>query len=103
NKKAVSASMDTEDLHDPSFIIASATLRQDQSLDEARQALLKTIEDFASEPPSKEELERAKTRIQKQIELVLTDSEQVGIFLTEGAAAGDWRLLFWLRDGMQKV
>src|SRR5262249_54309549 len=60
-------------------------------------------ESFASEPPSKEELERAKTRILKEIELSLTNSEEVGVTLTEWAASGDWRLLFWLRDGIKKV
>jgi zinc protease len=75
----------------------------DQSIEEAREILLKTVEGFVNEPPSKEEVERAKTRILKQIDLMLTNSESVGLNLTEFAASGDWRLLFFMRDGIKKV
>jgi zinc protease len=97
-KKAVSAGMNAAQLHDPGFLTASVGLREDQSLDEARVILVGTIEGFVNEPPSKEEVERAKTRILKQIELNLANSETVGLLLSESAASGDWRLLFFLRD-----
>ena len=101
SKKAVSAGMSAAQLHDPGFLMASVTLREDQSLDDARQILVKTIEGFA--PPTKEEVERAKTRILKQIELNLTNSETVGLMLSESAASGDWRLLFLSRDQIRNV
>jgi zinc protease len=103
NKKAVGASMGMEDLHDPGFLIASASLRQDQSLDEARQTLLKVVEGVASEPPSKEEVERAKTRLLKNIELEMTDSQSVALDLSEYYSQGDWRLMFLTRDRIKKV
>ena len=103
NKKAVSASMSAVQLHDPGFLSASVTLREEQSRDEARGILVKTLEGFVNEPPSKEEVERAKTRILKQIELNLTNSEAVGLMLSESAASGDWRLLFLSRDQIRKV
>jgi zinc protease len=103
NKKAVSATMNFEDLHDPGYLLASVRLREDQSLDDARQMLIKTIEDLPKEPPTKEEVERAKTRILKQLELALNNSETVGIVISESAAAGDWRLLFQGRDEIRKV
>jgi zinc protease len=103
NKKAVSAGMGFQELHDPGFIQAQVRLRQDQNLDEARQILLKVVENLAAEPPTKEEVQRAKERIIKNIELGLTNSEQVGLTLSESAAAGDWRLLFLSRDEMKQV
>jgi zinc protease len=103
SKKAVSVGMDFEDMHDPGFISASAELRTDQSIDEARDILLKSIESVAAQPPSAEEVDRAKARLEKQIELALTDSENVGLSLSEAAADGDWRLLFLERDEIQKV
>jgi zinc protease len=103
NKKAVSTAMEFTELHDPGYILATVRLREDQSLDEARQTTLKTIEGLLNEPPSKEEVERAKARIQKQIELALTNSQIVGVTLSETAAAGDWRLLFAGRDALRKV
>jgi zinc protease len=103
NKKAVSAGMGMEDMHDPGFIMASASLRQDQNLDEAKQILLKVIEGVASEPPSKEEVERAKTRLLKNIELEMTDSQSVALDLSEYASQGDWRLMFLQRDRIKAV
>ena len=103
NKKSVSASMEVEQLHDPGFLLAMARVRKDQSLDEARQTMIKTIEGLITEPPSKEEVDRAKARLLKQIDLQLTNSESVGIFISEFASAGDWRLLFLLRDGIKKT
>ena len=103
NKKAVAAGMDTQDLHDAGFVIASAQLSPDQNIDEARQILLKTVEDFAKEPPSKEEVERVKTRIQKNTELAFANSTAIALDLTEYAAQGDWRMLFLERDRIAKV
>ncbi len=103
NKKAASANMGSMELHDPGFMMASARVRQDQSLDEARQLLVKTVEGVVSEPPTKEEVERAKTRLLKQIDLNLTNSELIGIFMSEWASLGDWRLLFLNRDNIKKV
>ena len=103
NKKAVNVDMGFETLHDPGFIVAEATLKEDQSLDEAVNAMLKAIEGLAAEPPNKEETERAKTRIIKQMDLSLSNSQTVGVLLSNSAAAGDWRLLFHERDEIKKV
>jgi zinc protease len=103
NKKAVSASMGVEDLHDPGFIIVSARLKLDQSLDDARQILIKTVEGVAAEPPSKEEVERAKTRLLKNIELEMNDSQSVAVDLSEYYSQGDWRLMFLMRDRIRAV
>jgi zinc protease len=103
NKKAVAAGMDFEEMHDPGFIMAIVQLKQDQSLDDARSILIKTIESFTAEPPSKEEVQRAKDRLLKNIELGLTNSESVGLTLSESAAVGDWRLLFLERDQIKAV
>jgi zinc protease len=103
NKKAVGASMGMEDLHDPGFIIVSARLKLDQSLDEARQILLKTVEGFTAEPPTKEEVERVKTRLLKNIELEMNDSQSVALDLSEYFSQGDWRLMFLMRDRIKAV
>src|SRR5664280_2805131 len=78
NKKAVAAGMSAGGMHDPGFAFAFAQLKPDQSIDEAQQILLKTVEGLASEPPPQEEVDRAKARILKNIELALTNSQTVG-------------------------
>ncbi len=103
NHKAVAVAMNSARMHDPGFALGFVQLREDQSIDEARDILLKTIEGLANEPPSKEELDRAKNRILKQIELNLTNTEQIGLNLSEYAASGDWRLLFLTRDRIKSV
>ncbi len=103
NKKAVGASMGVEDLHDAGFMEASVRLKTDQSLDEARQILLKTVEGVAAEPPTKEEVERVKTRILKNIEQEMNDSQAVALDLSEYASQGDWRLMFLTRDRIKAV
>jgi zinc protease len=103
NQKAVAVAMNSARMHDPGFALGFVQLREDQSIDDARDILLKTIEGLANEPPSKEELDRVKNRILKQIELNLTNTEQIGLNLSEYAASGDWRLLFLSRDQIKNV
>jgi len=103
NKKAVQAGMDTLDLHDPGVIFCFAMLRQEQSMGDARQALLQVVEDFTKEPPSKEEVDRVRTRLLKQIDLAMTNSQMIALALSEVISAGDWRLLFYDRDQIKKV
>jgi zinc protease len=103
NKKAVAAGAGLQELHDPGFLMANVILRQDQSIDDAHDVLLKTVEGLAKEPPSKEEVERAKTRILKQFDLNLTNSQNIGLTISEYAASGDWRLLFLTRDRVKNV
>ena len=103
NKKAVAANMDTEEMHDPGFVIATVRLRQDQSMDEARQTLIATIEGLANEPPTEQEVERAKTRLLRQIELLTTNTQSLALTLSDWASQGDWRLLFLMRDRIKTV
>ncbi|MGD0628397.1 MAG: pitrilysin family protein [Terracidiphilus sp.] len=102
-KKAVAANMNAEDQHDPGVAMAFVQLKPDQNIDEAQQILLKTVEGFANDPPTQEEVDRAKARILKNIELALTNSQSVAIMLGGYAGDGDWRSFFLDRDDMSKV
>ncbi|MGI8788590.1 MAG: M16 family metallopeptidase [Pyrinomonadaceae bacterium] len=90
-------------LKEPSFNVFVAELRKEDSLDAARDAMLDTIENAAKTPPTKEEVERAKTAALKDIELSLNDPNRVGLGLSEYIAQGDWRLFFLNRDRLKKV
>lgn len=89
--------------HDPTLAIFGAEVRQGDSLDAARDALLQTIEAIGSTPPTKEEVERARLQLLKNIELTLNSSDRVGLTLSEFIGAGDWRLFFLHRDRIRKV
>jgi zinc protease len=88
---------------EPSLLIVGAQVRQEDSLDAARNAMLPVVEDIAKTPLTKEEVERARAQLLKQIELNLNSSEQVGVELSEWMGMGDWRLLFISRDQLRKV
>jgi zinc protease len=103
SKKAMSVSGDTYTLHDPAVALYSAQVRKDGSLDDVEKTMLNVIDGIAKEPPSKEEVDRAITRIMKNLDLALNNSQMVGIILSESAASGDWRLLFLDRDRMRAV
>src|SRR6185437_4885457 len=97
SKKAVSVSMGANGMHDPGFALAFAQLKPDQSIDDARQTLLKVVEGFAADPPTQEEVDRAKARILKNVELMLTNSQSIAMNLGGSAGSGDWRAFFLSR------
>lgn len=102
-KKATSATMSLRELHDPAWAGARVELKPDQSIDDAHDILLKTIEGFAADPPTQEEVDRAKARLLKNNELLLANSQNVGLALGNFVGDGDWRILFLKRDEIAKV
>jgi len=88
-------------LYDPGIAYFAAQVRQDSSLDTARDGLLRTVEAIATTPPTSEELDRARTSLLTQIELQLNSSDRVGLQLSEWIGMGDWRLLFLHRDRLR--
>ena len=103
NKKAESASMRVEQLHDPGLLQVSATLSKDQSIEEVRKIIGETLKGIVSEPPTKEEVDRVKTRLARNMEQQLTDAQQVAMGMTTPVSQGDWRLMFLQHDRIQKV
>jgi zinc protease len=102
-RKALNVRMALEELHDPGFVVAVATLAADQSLDDVRKTMTETIAAVANEPPTAEELGRAKTRILQAMETRMANSQQAALGLSETIAAGDWRLYFVNYDQVKAV
>jgi len=102
-KKTARAYAYNMQLQDPGVLVFGAQLREGQSVEAAREVLVKTVEEAARTPFTAEEVARAKTSLLKQLELILNDSERSAIFLSEWAAIGDWRLLFLHRDRIEAV
>ncbi len=103
NKKATQVFGNAMQHNEPGVIMFGAILNKSESLDGARDSMLATIDGVVKEPPSTEEVDRAKARLEKQVEMTLRNSEEVGLFLSEYQAQGDWRLLFRGRDLLRKV
>ena len=90
-------------LHDPGVVMMGAEVRREDSLEDARAAFLKTIDQITKEPPTSKEVERARTQLLKNIDLALNDVNRVGLSLSEWVAMGDWRLFFLHRDRIRKA
>ena len=102
-KLASSVSAFVQPLREPGFLMTFAQVRQESPLDPARDAMLGVLERFAATPPTADEVARAKQQYATQLDLALNDPERIGLELTEWAAAGDWRLMFYVRDKVAEV
>ncbi len=103
SKKSTSIFNFSSPTKEPGTTMFFAELKKEMSMDSARSAMTETIETLATNPPTKEETDRARTSLLKNIELSLNDSNNVGLEMSEWIARGDWRLFFIYRDRLRKV
>ncbi len=102
-KKASSVSGFPFQLREPGIMFFSTEVRVQQSLDSARQIFLAVLDSAATMKFTKEDVERARTALLKNIQLTLNNADRVGLDLSEFMAQGDWRLFFLTRDRIEKV
>src|SRR5215210_3113744 len=102
-KKASSIGAFNFQLNEPGVSVFAAEVRAGESLDAARDALLQTIEGVVANPPTKEEVERARTALLKNVEQTFNSSQDVGLAMSEWLGMGDWRLFFLHRDRLRQV
>ena len=103
-KKALTVRIGFQELHDPGFVSATATLSNDQSLDDVRKTMMDTIAAVATtDLPPADEIARAKTRILQGMEARMANAQQAALGLSETIAGGDWRLYFVNYDQIKAV
>jgi zinc protease len=103
-KIAESASMQAEQLHDPGLVFLTANLNKDQSLDTAKKALIDTLAEVINKPPTKEEVDRVRTGLLRNLERSLSDPQSIATgALNNAIAQGDWRLMFLQHDRLEDV
>ncbi len=102
-KKAARIGGEAYRLRDPGYWIVGADTRKEQSLDEARNVVLETLDTIVAHPVTTAEVDRAKAAMLKNIELSLNDAGRVGLEMSEWIAQGDWRLFFIYRDRLRAV
>lgn len=81
----------------------TAEVPQDQSLQDAETAMLEVLDGLKDNPPTQDEVEKAKARILKNLEMGLKQSDRLGVSLSNYIGTGDWRLAFLYRDWIEKV
>ncbi|MBI1850719.1 MAG: insulinase family protein [Planctomycetes bacterium] len=100
---ATRVSASAQALHDPGVLEVSVQARLDQSLPEIRKRTLEVLDGLGAATFTDEEVTRAKRVHAKSFDQLMSDTNRVGVSISEWAAAGDWRLLFVHRDRIQKV
>lgn len=98
---AVDVSASAEERHDPGLLRLSAELSRDQSLSEAREAMLATVDSLTTNPPTGEEVERAQADRLRTYEIIQNSTEFAAIVMSSTAALGDWRMGFIQRDRLE--
>jgi len=83
---------------DGSLHLIGAIVKKGDPVEPVRAELIKIVEEFFKNPPTKEEMERAKKSFANDAERILNNHESIGVELSESIAMGDWRLFFQGRD-----
>ncbi len=102
-KKAQSANMNFGLRHDPGLVMLTATLTQDESLDEAKKAMLDALADVVKNPPTKEDVDKVRERLLKGLEDRMSNTQSFSTGLSEPISQGDWRLMFLEHDRLKDV
>jgi len=101
--KASSVFGSERQLREAGYAYFSATVRHDQPLEPARDALLTSVENVLAQPITEEEVERARARLINDVEMIIANSRSLALTLSETIAMGDWRMLFLHRDRIRAV
>lgn len=88
---------------EPGLLNVGVVQRKGDDLARAEQVLLGTVEGLATEPITDEELKRTQLQWAKALDQTMADPQALCLALSEAIAAGDWRLLFVLRDRVQAI
>lgn len=88
---------------DASLLTFMAAADLETDLKKTETALLKSIENIQKSPFTELEIERAKRKLLKRIDLAFNDSQNISIELSEWIGIGDWRMLFIHRDRLEQV
>lgn len=102
-KKAVYVANFEQPGYDPNTSMLFIVVPKDSDLDDARSTVLRVLDDVVQRPPTAEEVDRARTRLLKQIDLELAASDRIGLNMSEYMSQGDWRLYFLRRDRIKEV
>jgi zinc protease len=88
---------------EPGVMEFGAQVAKDQKPEAVLDYMIETIEGIATQEVTDAEVDNAKVRQRKSYKLAMTNSERIGIELSESIAQGDWRLYFLHRDRLEKV
>jgi zinc protease len=101
--KAAQVGSISQDGVDGTLQMILAVVKKGDPVEPVEAEMIRLVESFAQNPPTAEEMERARIQFANQAERTLNDHENIGLQLSEYIALGDWRMFFLLRDQFAKV
>jgi len=88
---------------DTGLHMIGAAVKKGEPIEPIQAEITRIVEDFYKNPPTAEEMERARKSFANSAELALNNHENIGLQLSEYIALGDWRLFFQGRDRAETV
>ncbi|MGY0504704.1 M16 family metallopeptidase [Luteimonas sp. e5] len=89
--------------HPSRFTLAAMPVRENGDPARVEAELIALAEGIAEAPITAAELDAAKQRFAADHELAMNNVNSIGVVLSDYIAAGDWRLMFLLRDRIEAV
>ena len=102
-KKAGAVFDNSTDSREPGMLLLYAQAPKTADVDDLQKTFLSVMDEVENKPPTDEEVNRSKIKAATQFDLLIRNSERLGLFLSEFIAAGDWRLAFITRDRIEKA
>ncbi|MFL9924688.1 pitrilysin family protein [Herbaspirillum lusitanum] len=87
----------------PGLQMMTVTVKKDGDLEAAKRGLIAGIESLAAQPPSEDELARAKLAQTNLYERLESNPQMMAMVLNESILLGDWRQLFAQRDQVATI
>ncbi|HTQ37081.1 MAG TPA: pitrilysin family protein, partial [Steroidobacteraceae bacterium] len=101
--KAAQVLYDIEPGLDGTLGIIGAVVKKGDPVQPVEDEIIRQMEGFRDNPPTQEEMERARIDFANSADRLLSDPEEIGRELSEYISLGDWRMFFLSRDRTQKM
>ncbi|MCH7839730.1 MAG: insulinase family protein [Planctomycetes bacterium] len=88
---------------EPGVILNMASVRLENPVEPVLEKMTQIIEGLSKNTITDEEIKRAKTKLLKNIDMALKNSQRIAVMLSNSAASGDWRLFFLHRDRLESL
>ncbi|MCY7387799.1 MAG: insulinase family protein, partial [Burkholderiales bacterium] len=83
---------------DTGLHMIGAVVKKGEPIEAVQAEMTRIIEEFHKNPPTNEEMDRARKSFANAAERTLNNHENIGLQMSEYIAMGDWRLFFLGRD-----
>ena len=101
--KAASVGGWAEACYDPGTLLLTADVRPNQSIDEVRNIMSKTLDQVGEQGVTQEQVDRVKRRFASFRSREMADTSRLAVDLSNWASQGDWRLFFLMRDRIERL